>query len=433
MFVELLPYVNADESIPHDLMLRAFNEGSAVLADAASRRAANDILVGAGDYLRMHEISAFIQADLSDANALTLIAQRKLFIDRARLLVPTILRLVGPRTEREIESVLLQIEDCCYDFPIIKAAEHPKKINKRRRADLLSLKDHISEIINIQSRVHGAVDLEYSEHKHLIKRYIDDEQPSFTDIDQLIVELKMLSFCADISLFKHDVGLSPLYTGDNKAHTLIVSSAYSLSRHLGKLAFVTTPGSDFSLLCGLIFELATGKQDESLAGAINKFSRSDLRREIDEHNAILDVENSDDYAVKCEANNFDRVHERVNGCLKDYGYWKGVAEAKDWGSFEMIQIHQRMMQAGEEALSLSRSYGPHLVWAIPRKKYDPFSKEFDDARAKLLAQQLELGRLRRGQKGNLPDWLRTAKSGQHRIRVVAYSSHPVAAQPRPAV
>src|SRR4051812_44096355 len=44
---------------------------------------------------------------------------------------------------------------------------------------------------------------------------------------------------------------------------------------------VTTPGSDFSTLCSLLFEAVSGNADEGLAGAINRYARSEDRKRWD--------------------------------------------------------------------------------------------------------------------------------------------------------
>jgi hypothetical protein len=46
---------------------------------------------------------------------------------------------------------------------------------------------------------------------------------------------------------------------------------------------VTTPGSKFSSLCGLLYEIVSGSPDESLSGAINRYARSKDRKKVDLH------------------------------------------------------------------------------------------------------------------------------------------------------
>jgi hypothetical protein len=50
---------------------------------------------------------------------------------------------------------------------------------------------------------------------------------------------------------------------DNQAKTHSVDMVYDISLSYGGPPLVTTPGSDFSALCSLVFEIATGKADEA--------------------------------------------------------------------------------------------------------------------------------------------------------------------------
>src|SRR6185436_17873917 len=56
---------------------------------------------------------------------------------------------------------------------------------------------------------------------------------------------------------------------------------YRMSTQWNGPKLVTTPGSDFAALCSLLFEAASGKSDEGLAGAINRYARSEARRQWD--------------------------------------------------------------------------------------------------------------------------------------------------------
>ena len=46
--------------------------------------------------------------------------------------------------------------------------------------------------------------------------------------------------------------------------------------------YSTTNGSDFQILCSIIYEITTGIADESLMGAIKKFSKSPAQKEEDD-------------------------------------------------------------------------------------------------------------------------------------------------------
>jgi hypothetical protein len=61
---------------------------------------------------------------------------------------------------------------------------------------------------------------------------------------------------------------------------------------------VTTPASDFATLCSLLFEAVSGRSDESLAGAINRYARSEDRRRWDEEGIEMEEAENDNFAVE---------------------------------------------------------------------------------------------------------------------------------------
>ena len=77
----------------------------------------------------------------------------------------------------------------------------------------------------------------------------------------------------------------------NQVKTDTVQAAYDLCVYYSGPPLVTTPGSDFAVLCSLIYELISGETEESSAGAINKFSRSKMRRDKDKERAKWHLEN----------------------------------------------------------------------------------------------------------------------------------------------
>jgi hypothetical protein len=78
-------------------------------------------------------------------------------------------------------------------------------------------------------------------------------------------------------------GLDPirLLLFSNETRKTVVECAYHMCTIFGGPKLVTTPGSDFSVLCSLLFEAVSGRSDEGLAGAINRYARSDARAEWD--------------------------------------------------------------------------------------------------------------------------------------------------------
>ncbi|TIN02610.1 MAG: hypothetical protein E5Y34_06865, partial [Mesorhizobium sp.] len=276
--LELLPFIDTGETIPADVMLRLLN-GVDRTGGEPRRRAANEILGGAGDYLPGRGyLSDFISGKLSQIEAVAIISSRKKYLERMRCLLPSILKILGVREGRNLNSIMLRIDDCCHDFPIVAKSAHEKKVRKAIRTQIRDLAQKLRAVVEKAER---HINHELEQHVAILK---DEQQgaPSWrSGVEVVNQQLDWLRVAADIALYRDDVGENGFYVGDNKAKTHIVECAYDMAIRYGLPAFVTTPGSDFSFLCVLLFELAGGGQHASLAGAISKFSRSALRKKLD--------------------------------------------------------------------------------------------------------------------------------------------------------
>lgn len=78
-------------------------------------------------------------------------------------------------------------------------------------------------------------------------------------------------------------GLEPrrLFLSGNNERTDLVEWIYHMCAMWDGPKLVTTPGSDFATLCSLMLEAVDGSPNESLAGAINRYARSDARKQWD--------------------------------------------------------------------------------------------------------------------------------------------------------
>jgi hypothetical protein len=157
--------------------------------------------------------------------------------------------------------------------------------------------------------------------------------------------------------------------------------------------FTTTPGSQFSFLCGLIYEIATGKADESLAGAINRFSSSEDKKRMDMDELENKTEN-DNYE---SGDNFAEVKNEARRLLKEADLWKRISSSRDWSTEESRLIYLRLKAIVERIEECLNRVGPFLVWAHQPSSVDTSEiwgavhrRERD-----LLAREITLGRTRR--------------------------------------
>jgi hypothetical protein len=381
-------------------MLRALHEVESGMGVSIRRRMANEIMKGAGDYLPFGTLGTFIKADLPDAEAERLISERKRYLERASNLFPIMLKMLQARNYESIRSVLLEIGDCCRDFPIIEQSNHSKKQRKELSQNLDELKSSLETALRCIKKCNRYIYFEFENHKSALRK-ISDYLPLET-LDQVDGELMNLIFSTDIVRYKTRSGHDHIYIGDNKARTNIVECAYSLSLYLGNPPFVTTPGSEFSFLCSLILELATGKPDESLAGAINKFARSELRKQLDQHEAELRIEGSDERMREYEEDNFAGVKERLRCLIEQYDFWKDMAASGPWDEFPAKQLKLRTLDVLEQISKARQEHGPFLVWASQYSERDQEQscRQIEDIEARLLSLEIEIGRLRRAKRSN---------------------------------
>ena len=90
--------------------------------------------------------------------------------------------------------------------------------------------------------------------------------------------------CAGVMDITHataDIKPKRLFLFGNDQRTSVVEDVYHMCSMYNGPKLVTTPGSDFATLCSLVFELVSGKADEGLAGAINRYARSPERKQWD--------------------------------------------------------------------------------------------------------------------------------------------------------
>ncbi len=402
MFLDLLPYIKKRELIPFDLMARAFNEASSGFAEDTRRRVADEILATAGDYLPSPFLSAFIKAELLDDEARKIMASRQIFIDRARHLCADLFDILGSTTELDIRFVTQVVEECYHDLPLILSSEHPKVTTKKIMDNLDGLNTSLQLSIKHLKIVERYIDSDYEEHKKSIITTIGSEYTPLNGLYQLKDELRHLIFSIGITKYNHEIGVFPLSASDNRSRTYVVERIYNLVLRFGKPKFVTTPGSDFSLLCALMFEMVTGIADESFAGAIGKFARSELRRKLDGYDAESQRENSDEWIRQYESDNFNGLRERVLSLMDKLKYWKTMLSSRQWSDFDRDQILIRTVDVAEQISKAQQTNGPFLVWADQRSQAnrEEFSREIQDAEERLLEREIELGRVRRAKRTN---------------------------------
>lgn len=396
--LKLLPFIDTGEAVPADTMLRLLNGVHDRPGGEPRRRVANEILSGAGDYLRGRGyLSEFISGKLSQADAVAIISSRKKYLERMRHLLPGILKILGVREGRSLNSIMLRIDDCCHDFPIVVKSAHEKKVRKAIRADIAQIRDLAKELRTVLEKAERHINHEFEQHAAILR---DEQQGAAgwrSGVEAFNQQLDWLSVAADIALYRDDVGEYGFFVGDNKAKTHIVECAYDMVIWYGRPAFVTTPGSDFSLLCALLFELAGGGQDASLTGAISKFSRSALRKKLESDAEESRRENSDDYLKPHEEDNFLHTTRRIERLTSEARFWKTMMESRTWDDTAKYHLSRRFLAVLEDIQDTGARHGPHRVWNDPinEAELERFILEDRERDAALLELEIETGRRQR--------------------------------------
>jgi len=379
-------------------VLEAFHWATDILRSPQERKIANEIIEGAGDYLSFWYLTPLITAEMSDHEALRMIESRRALIERARYLVPSLLSLFGVNDDSALRSALVRIDECCDDFPLIKRSTHEKKLRREAVNGLRKLKDQIASINNVLDAFGRHVDSDFDDHMEAVSEVRKElGRPTLGYYEAFREQLHCLSLTADIMLSKESQGVRGISVGDNKAKTHIVEYVYSISIRLDRPPFVTTPASDFSAACGLLYELVSGESDVSLAGAINKFARSDLRKRLDEDEKESRWEDSDDWVLAREADNFSSTKEDLARLGEERRFWEAMIASKDWRDFDKTQIAMRLLHIDDQIESASHRHGPLLVWASQISEHDQAEswRQTQQREAQRLKYEVELGRRRR--------------------------------------
>lgn len=396
---EVARRLKRSEEIPHDLMNSAINEITDTSFSSSERVAASQISETAGKYLESWALLNFISAKYSKEEVFAIVETRKKLVSRLALLLPSIVERLKLRDIRDISSATHQIYDCAGDYPVIEKSQYSAQQRKKAVQGINSIIELAERLDEALDQAGRHVDIELHHHKDAIARFRGNE-PELRRIEDLRSELMALRFASRLTLYRDGVGEQSFYVGDNKAKTHVVECAYRLALQFGAPVLKTTPGSDFSTLCSLILELATGTANESLAGAINKFARSPERREIDEEEKIHRYENSDEGISEYESDNFSSVKARIKSLEAEELFWKSMLSSQKWDDNSIQHISIRFLDARERKQAAMKEHGPFIVWAsqMSRTTLEAWREESERHETKLLALAVELGQKTRSRK-----------------------------------
>lgn len=358
---------------------------------------ANSLMPAAGDYLgRLRR--AFVRADISDDEAKREIARNKALVQRLSNLFPAVLRYLTLGEKSYALNVLNMVYDCASDYPVILESGR-KETNKKRIIDkIYDLGSKIEEMNNLLDDPYSTHPYDFEHVYQAYRKHILRDDEKVRPFWQLQNDLKFLGQFLNYNLYRAHRDPDFLRPPDNQAKTNIVDYAYSLSMWWGGPPLVTTPGSDFSAMCSLIYEIATGVADESLAGAINRYSRSQERAEADaneeEYSPARDRARDEDnfYDVKQGGVTLRSEIENLKATLRDPSLSDGIR----------VLVGSLLLEAIEKKERNEKAHGPFIMWAsqmkIFRDDHTDHGKDLEDHRVRTLRLDIEVGNARRAER-----------------------------------
>lgn len=390
---KLRPYLRTRTPIPNDLMVAAFNTASLGSDDRSYRQAADEFLPGAGIYLHPIELSWFVSGRGTDDEARQSIQHRQAYAGRAAVLLPTLLSLLGASADSGLELGLRLIDDFCRDFPAIKATPHEKRARKEFTAGIKRTINAVGALNSLLEQYGHHIDIEFDHHMAALNRPTREDRFA-TTFKTLRDDLRRLALAGEIILYRESSSRSGLIITNNKIKTQTVRCMYQLCLWENPGLFVTTPGSDFATACSLLYEIASGERDASLAGAINKFAKSVDRKDMDEEERSFQWDNSDEGMRAREADNFASVREETLKLQREVSFWETALQSRDWDRFSRRELLKRKTKALNQLERALIGTGPHLVWGdqVMRAYGGPHFDEMGETHTRLVNAEIALGR-----------------------------------------
>lgn len=296
----------------------------------------------------------------------------------------------------ELQSVLLQIDDACADYHHHRVAGRRDANTRRTTSRYEKLSSTLGQAIAQLEEAEHDIDHEYGRAVSAYNRVVrlDDATPLSEWCFDLLTTLRLAQGAIDLSICELKTGSGKgRYIPGNQVKMEIVEAAYHLATGYKGPEFVTTPGSDFSMFASLLFEMASGTHNESMAGAIRRFAVSDERREIDEYH--LEYGPSRDEVQM--ADNFHHIRERGERAVKELRHYQAMIKRPDISDPGRWLSHL-LLEAGitgtEELLTMT---GPFLIWASQispadrERHWNEFLQSVEERRVR----DIELGEKRR--------------------------------------
>ncbi|MGX1743435.1 hypothetical protein ACWIEX_17945 [Bosea sp. NPDC055353] len=357
--------------------------------DADYARVAESLVPESSKYLPQEHASALTRADITEEHAKREIALQKKFFKRLANLLPSLLRHFRFDQPSEILKALTQIDDCHQDFSIIKKSQRRDKARRLAMQEFSAAQRALTNAAAALSKVDSIASIEYEHLRsaHLGERHSGTYRSYGTS--DLVHEMELCSAAIEICTLRAEQEDEYMPLSGSGVSTHVVEAAFSLCIWYNGPPLVTTPGSDFSTVCSIIYEIASGCADESLAGAINRFARSEDKQRLLAEQEQTRIENEDTSVP----DNFRAVTSDIARAREDielYGQLTAIPNL----SLTAGMLANSMVRDAEARIDAARrKYGPNLIWAhqISHEHWE----RIETAHQTLKQKAILLGELRR--------------------------------------
>jgi hypothetical protein len=347
-------------SLSFDQLLALLHEARQL--DPELTEIANKLVPEAGQYLPATAINLLVRDEISESDVRREVRRQKDFLARLGNHLPELLEYLK-KSDHRIERVIDRIDCCFHDFPVKMSAPRRDRALRLAISEIKKAQQTLLDATAAMSALDRTVAADIEDFLNSYLQASSSYQKFdgfFTKSNDFLEQLKLRSQILDICLFRAQSDDGYLSLSDNQTKTHIVKTAYELCLWNGGPPLVTTPNSDFQQVCILLYEIVSGKPtDEGLAGAINRFARSNWRRERDQNEIELQRQSvSDDNFLQTKD-----VVQRAEDEMRVYA--ELLREGKQQlGEEQKIFVLAALKKAEARKLSALNAYGPHNVYEL---------------------------------------------------------------------
>ncbi|WP_139267653.1 MULTISPECIES: hypothetical protein [unclassified Beijerinckia] len=309
---------------------------------------ADTLLPEASDYLQPHTLHALVRADITEMEAALHLEENKVFFHQLANLLPSIASFFSKEARlRNARGLVGAIDSCRNDFKF-------RATSARRDRQLREAKEKLRRAASLVREAASALDEAEEYFKNDYDRYRSAyyklEPGPLQFLSDLIDELRVCVGVLDIQHEVADIEPEKLLLFGNDQRRDLVENVYRMCWAWDGPKLVTTPGSDFSALCSLMFEAVSGRSDEGLAGAINRYARSESRKQKDHFEENYDPDD-----------NFQDVKEQMQLSVNTIALCKGILQKPSLSDIALQLLNARIKHEEKSYEEAQAKYGPRQV------------------------------------------------------------------------